>query len=60
MALANYKDSVFINCPFDKEYIPLLYAIIFTVYRCGFFPVCALAEDDASDNRLDKILRSIE
>ena len=40
--------------------MPLFHATIFTVYQCGFFPVCALMEDDGSDNRLDKIIRCIE
>jgi hypothetical protein len=57
--MADYNDSVFINCPFDDGYTPLLRAIVFTIYRCGFFPVTALAEDDASDNRLSKIERCI-
>ncbi len=55
-----YNDFVFINCPFDDGYMPLLQAIVFSVYRCGFLPVCALAEDDASDSRLDKIMRCVE
>jgi hypothetical protein len=59
-AVATYNDYVFVNCPFDDEYMPLLHAIIYTVYRCGFVPRCALEEDDASDNRLDKIIRCIE
>lgn len=55
-----YSKLVFINCPFDKEYMPILYAIIYTIYRCGFYPQMALGEDDASDSRLDKIIRFIE
>ena len=55
----NYNDCIFINCPFDDEYMPLLYSIIYATYRCGFVPVCALGEDDGSDNRLDKIIRGI-
>lgn len=55
-----YNDYIFINCPFDEEYMPLLKAIIYSVYRCGFLPQCALGEDDASDIRLDKIIRCIE
>lgn len=55
-----YNDAVFINCPFDDDYTPLLRAIIFTVYRCGFLPVTALGEDNALDNRLLKIERCIE
>src|SRR3954467_8306304 len=58
--MPEYNDSVFVNCPFDDEYIPILRAIIFTIYRCGFFPVSALAEDDGLDNRLNKIERLIE
>jgi len=60
MATAGYNDFVFVNCPFDAEYMPLFQAIIYTVYRCGFIPLCALGEDDGSDNRLDKIIRCIE
>lgn len=59
-AVSGYSDRVFINCPFDKEYTPILNAIVFTIYRCGFFPQTALTEDDASDFRLDKIVRFIE
>jgi hypothetical protein len=54
-----YSDRVFINCPFDKEYMPILHAITYTIYRCGLIPQIALNEDDASDSRLDKIIRFI-
>ncbi len=37
--ISNYDDNVFINCPFDIDYALNLQAIIFTVYRCGFFPL---------------------
>ncbi len=53
--IPNYDDNVFINCPFDIDYALNLQAIIFTVYRCGFFPISALSEDNALDNRLSKI-----
>lgn len=54
------SDSVFINCPFDEQYMPLLRAMVFSIYRCGFYPRCAMEEDDGLDNRLSKILRIIE
>lgn len=60
MAVAGYNNNVFVNCPFDKAYTPLLQVIVYTIYRCGFVPQCALAEDDATDNRLDKIIRLVE
>lgn len=60
MQSASYNDSVFINCPFDEEYAHILRAIVFTVYRCGFLPITALGEDNALDNRLQKIENCIE
>lgn len=60
MAEATYNDRVFINCAFDTDYLPILRAIVFCVYRCGFVPITALNEDNALDNRLQKIERCIE
>jgi hypothetical protein len=50
-----YSKLVLINCPFDKEYMPILHAIVYTVYRCGFYPQTTLGEDDASDFRLIRL-----
>ncbi len=58
--MPEYNDSIFVNCPFDPDYTPILRAIIFTIYRCGFFPITALAEDNGLDYRLDKIEKLIE
>jgi len=55
-----YNDNVFINCPFDQEYSLNLQSIVFTVYRCGFYPVSALSEDNGLVNRLSKIEKLIE
>ena len=60
MKVADYNDSVFINCPFDEEYKHMFQAIVYATYRCGFFPQSALDEDNGSDNRLDKIMRKIK
>lgn len=54
-----YDNSVFINCPFDREYWPLLEAITFAVYDCGFYPRCALEVDDSSQVRIEKITTMI-
>lgn len=54
-----YEDAVFINCPFDDAYVPLLRAIVFTVMRCGFVCRSAMEEDNGLQNRLDKIQRII-
>ncbi len=57
---ATYTNSVFINCPFDKDYESLLQSIVFTVFRCGFIPRSAMEEEDSSEIRLEKIIRLIE
>jgi hypothetical protein len=61
MALAkpHYQDLVFINCPFDPSYLPILRAIIFTIYRCGFSPISALSYDNGTQYRLEKINQCI-
>ena len=60
MRKAGYSDFVFINCPFDNDYLPLLRALVYTVYYCGFIPKTALDEDNAMDNRLTKIIGKIK
>lgn len=57
---SGFDTNVFINCPFDTEYQPLLRAIVFTVVACGFTPCLALEEQDAAAFRLDKIQRLID
>jgi hypothetical protein len=54
-----YQRSVFINCPFDGEYLPVFRAIIFTVSACGFDARSTLEHDDASQVRIEKIYRLI-
>ena len=51
--------DVFINCPFDAEYKPIFYAIVFTIVRAGYRARCALETDDAAENRLGKIIKII-
>ncbi len=60
MPRPTYSDSVFINCPFDSQYSPLLNTIIFTVFDCGFVPRCALEESDSGVIRIDKLFRLIK
>jgi hypothetical protein len=47
--------NVFINCPFDKRYRPLLDAIVFCIMDCGFVARCALEISDSSQVRIEKI-----
>ena len=62
MALARVprRPSVFINCPFDSEFLPFLRAILFTVFAMGCEPRCALEESDSSTLRLEKIYKLIK
>jgi hypothetical protein len=56
---SDYTNSVFINCPFDGEYLPLFHAIIFTVFDCGYIARSAREVDDSSEVRIDKIAKII-
>ncbi|WP_420479232.1 hypothetical protein [Brevundimonas sp. FT23028] len=47
--------SVFINCPFDDDYRPILRAIVFTVVVSGYHPRCALDSTDGAEIRIAKI-----
>ena len=59
MAVDNYNNNVFINCPFDPEYKQIFDAIVFTVYDCGFVARCSLEEDASGEARFTKILEII-
>ena len=56
----NFNSSVFINCPFDEEFAPILRAIVFVVIYLGFAPRLATERSDAGENRLVKIMELIE
>ena len=58
-ALPEYATSVFVNCPFDAEYLPLFRALIFTIEYCAFSARCALEVDDSGETRAEKIIRLI-
>lgn len=60
MLLASFEQSVFINCPFDEEYSPLLEAILFCTTYFGFSPRLANERLEDGENRLDKIVDMIK
>lgn len=59
MTDTNYSRNVFINCPFDGEYKQLFYAMIFTIFNCGYFPRCAMEIEDAGETRITKIFNIV-
>lgn len=55
-----YEQSVFINCPFDKDYLPLLKAMLWLLHRCGLRPRLSLERSNAGEGRLEKICELID
>ena len=55
-----HLNHVFINCPFDGSYKPILDAIVFAIYGLGFVARSAREFDDGAEVRLAKIQRIIE
>lgn len=56
----SYNDQVFINCPFDKAYLNLYRACIFTIIDAGFIPRCSREVNNGNKSRLDNIVNIIE
>jgi len=55
-----FERNVFINCPFDDDYRPLLRPLLFSVYALGFEPRIALESLDSGKPRIDKIIALIK
>lgn len=51
--------QVFINCPFDRGFGPLLDAITYTCVCCGFLPITAAYTGSSGRPRLDRIVSGI-
>src|SRR5258706_1268554 len=54
-----FEESVFINCPFDEEYFPLLRPLLFTVIYLGLTPRIALERKNSGEARFEKICELI-
>jgi hypothetical protein len=54
-----HERDVFINCPFDAKYRPLLRGLLFAVHDCGFRARSALEVEDSGEVRVQKIVRII-
>ncbi len=52
----SFERSVFINCPFDEDFAPILQAIAFCVSDLGFYPRLAPEIADNAANRLERII----
>jgi hypothetical protein len=56
----DYAESVFINCPFDKDYESLFRAIFFAIRDLNLKPRSAMHVSDGGQPRINKILELIE
>lgn len=54
-----FERSVFINCPFDDDFSPILQAIAFCVADLGFFPRLAPENSDNGAGRLERIIELV-
>jgi hypothetical protein len=57
---SNFEDCVFINCPFDPEFDPILQAILFCIVHLGLHPRLSREVDNGAQARLDTIQQLIE
>ena len=49
-----FDRNVFVNCPFDEEYLPLLRPLVFTIIYLGLEPRIALERLDSGKARIEK------
>lgn len=56
----DFAKNVFINCPFDTTFIPLLRPLIFTILYLGYTPRIAVERSDSGEARINKIRELIE
>lgn len=56
----SFERSVFLNCPFDEDYDPILQAMLFCILYMGFSPRIARERNDSGEVRLEKIRGLIE
>jgi len=56
----NFSNNVFINCPFDSDYISLLRPLLFTILYLGYNPRIASERSDSGEARFQKICELIE
>lgn len=54
-----FEENVFVNCPFDGDYLPLLRPLLFTIIYLKLKPRIALEANDAGQARLEKIVALI-
>ena len=59
MSETDFDKSVFINCPIDDDFAPLLEVIMFSILYAGLKPRLATERLESGESRLDKIIELI-
>ncbi len=54
-----FTKNVFVNCPFDEDFYPLLRPLLFTIIYLRLKPRIALETSDSGEPRLAKIVKLI-
>lgn len=57
--MSNYNNQVFLNCPFDDDYIDLYRACLFTIIDSGFIPRCSKEINNGTSLRINNIVQLI-
>ena len=60
MKKISYYKNVFLNCPFDEEYVDMLRPILFTILYLGYTPRIATERLDSGEPRIEKITQLIK
>ncbi|MFT3796683.1 hypothetical protein [Flavobacterium sp.] len=58
--ITHFDKNVFINCPFDEDYLPLLKVILYVISKIGLTPRIASERNDSGEVRLSKIKELIQ
>ncbi len=56
----SFESNVFVNCPNDTKFYPLLRPLLFTVIYAGLNPRLAIERMDSGEPRIEKIVRLID
>ena len=56
----DFDRNVFVNCPFDSDYEPILQAILFCLVRFGLRPRIASERNNSGETRIEKIRELIQ
>jgi hypothetical protein len=55
----DFEESVFVNCPFDDQYMPILRPVLFCILYLGLYPRIALETLNSGEPRVEKIITLI-